>query len=167
VGAVLAGEPPAQADMATVALGGRNGRARLELLPIALAATGLTVAFIAYPLHISPLGSTPMFVPPARLGDVVAAALAHASCAILGGAVAVLFAAPRLVRRATAVAATSATLLALVAVESVAGPVAVAKAIDDAPRGTIPGPEITACLTCLALAALALLLASRWSRRTG
>ncbi len=167
VGAVLAGEPQAQADMATAALGGRKGRARLELVPIALAAAGLTVAFIAYPLLTSPLGSTPMFVPAARPGDVVAAALGHACCAILGGAVAVLFAAPRLVRRATAVAATTATLLALVAIESIAGPVAVAQALDDAPRGTVPGAEITACLTCLALAALALLLASRWARRTG
>ena len=112
VGAVLAGEPQAQADMTTVALGGRSGRARLELVPIALAAGGLTVAFIAYPLLISPLGSTPMFVPAARSGDVAAAALGHVCCAI-------------------------------------------------------PGAEITACLTCIALAALALLLAARWARRTG
>jgi hypothetical protein len=171
VGAVLAGEPPAQADMATVALGGRRARAMLELVPIGLAALWLTVAFLAYPLLTSPLGRPPMFEPSALPVDVAAATLAHLCCAILGGAVGVLFSPPRLTRRATAVAAVMAALLALVAISAplgrAGGPVAVARALTDAPRGTVDGAELVACLSCLALAALTLTAASRWARRSG
>src|SRR3954447_5835684 len=60
VGAVLTGEPQAQADMPTVALGGRGGRARLELTLVTIAATALSVGFIVFPLAASPLGTTPM-----------------------------------------------------------------------------------------------------------
>ena len=86
VSAALVAEPPAQADMATVAVGGREGRAGLELTLIAIAATGLTVGFIAFPLAVSPLGSTPMFVPDPLPLDILAAAIAHLTCAALGGA---------------------------------------------------------------------------------
>lgn len=167
VGAVLAAEPAAQADMATVALGGRRGRAGLELVLVATVAASLTVTFIGFPLAVSPLGSAPMFVPPPRAGDVVAAALAHLSCAALGGAIAVLFAPPRLVRPATIGAATLAALLGLIPLAALGGPVAVARELADTPRGTIGAGELVACLSCLVLGALVLAGAARWARRAG
>ena len=171
VGAVLASEPAAQADMATVAIGGRGSRAAMELIPIGVAAGGLTVGFLALPLLTSPLVDPPMFKPPARPGDVAAAAVAHVCCAILGGAIAVLFSPPRLTRRPTAVAAAMSALLALVAISAplgvVGGPVAVAHALTDAPPGNVDGPELAACLSCLALSALLLAGAYVWARRSG
>ena len=167
VGAVLTGEPPPQADMVTAALGGRRGRARLEVALVTIAAVALTVGFIAFPLLSSPFGSTPMFVPRPTPLDVVVAALAHLTCASLGGTLAVLFSPPRLHRPATSVAATLAALLVLVPLGSLAGPVAVAQAMTDAPHGTIQGDEVLACASCVVLGALVLALALRWARRVG
>ena len=167
VSAALVAEPAAQADMATVAVGGRKGRAGLELALVALAATGLTIGFIGFPLAVSPLGSQPMFVPGALPLDIVAAALAHLTSATLGGALGILCAPPRLKRPATVAAATFAALLVLVPVGALAGPVAVARAMTDAERGTITGSELLACLSCLILAALAAAAAQRWARRSG
>lgn len=166
VGAILAGEPQAQAEMATVAVGGRPGRAGLELLLVGLVAPLLALGFIAYPLLLHALGAANVFKPPALLGDVAGAALVHVCCGILGGAVAVLYAPPRVTRRATATAAVLATLLVLAGLGTLAGPIAAAQAITDAPRGTVNGSELTACLGCLALAALAFGAAALWSRRT-
>ena len=59
-----------------------------------------------------------MFVPDPLPLDVVAAALAHLTCAALGGALGVLCSPPRLNRPATVAAATFAALLVLVAVGS-------------------------------------------------
>ncbi len=163
VGAVLTGEPPAQAEMATVALGGRRGRLGVDAAAVLIAATWLTVIFLAYPLATSPLGPTPMFKPAPVPMDLVAAALAHAACAILGGAIGVLFAPPRLQRPATSVAATGTALIALAAAQ--VGPIAVARGLSDAPAGTITGAELLGEATCLALAALALAAAVGWARR--
>ena len=55
----------------------------------------------------------------------------------------------------------------LVALGSLAGPVAVAHAMTDAQRGTITATELLAWLTCLVLAALTLAAAGRWARRSG
>jgi hypothetical protein len=96
---------------------------------------------------------------------VAGAALVHVCCGILGGAVAVLFAPPRVTRRATATAAALASLLVLAGLGTLAGPIAAAQAISDAPRGTVNGSELWACLTCLALAAAAFGVAAIWSRR--
>jgi len=167
VSAALVAEPAAQADMATVAVGGRRGRARLELTLIALSAVGLTAGFLTFPLLTSPLGSQPMFVPAALPVDVVAAAIAHLTCAALGGAIGALCSPPRLKRPATVAAATLAALLALVALGSAGGPVAVARALTDAGRGTLTATEVLACLSCLILGALALAAAERWARRAG
>jgi hypothetical protein len=166
VGAILAGEPAAQADMATAAVGGRRGRAGLELLLVALIAPLLAIPFIGYPLILHAFGEVNIFKPPALPGDIAGAALVHVCCGVLGGAVAVLYAPPRVTRRATATAAVLATLLVLAALGTLAGPIAAAQAITDAPRGTVNGSELTACLGCLVLAALAFGVAALWSRRT-
>jgi hypothetical protein len=164
VGAVLAGEPRAQADMASVALG---GRATLEVALVTLVAVVLSASFLTFPLLWSPLGSPPMFVPKPLPVDVVAAAIAHLTCAALGGTLAVLFAPPRLNRPATSAAATLTALIVLVPLGALAGPLAVASAMTDAPRGTIDGPELLACASCVVLAALTLAAAARWSNRVG
>jgi hypothetical protein len=97
----------------------------------------------------------------------VAAAIAHLTCAALGGTLAVLFAPPRLNRPATSAAATLTALIVLVPLGALAGPLAVASAMTDAPRGTIDGPELLACASCVVLAALTLAAAARWSNRVG
>jgi hypothetical protein len=170
VGAVLEGEPRAQAEIATAALGGWGGRARLESVLAALVAAGLTVGFVVYPLLLGAVVPE-VFERGVRAGDVLAAVLAHASCALLGGAVAILFAPPRLARRASAIAAVLATLLGLVAIArplgGLGGPPAVADALSDAAAGTVTGAELLACASCAALATLALAVARRWAGRAG
>jgi hypothetical protein len=92
VGAVLAGEPEPQHDMATAAVGGRRARAGLEALLVTAVAAGITAIFITYPLALVALGVGNEFQPRVRAGDVVAGVLGHLCCAALGGAVGVLFA---------------------------------------------------------------------------
>ena len=164
-GAVLAGEPRAQAEMTTAAVGGLRGRGRLDVVLVALVAVLLAALFVGYPLASAALGRAHVFDRAVRPGDVLAAVVAHLACGALGAAVAVLFAPPRLVRRASAIAAVLATLLALVpasaALGAAGGPVAVADTLADDRRGA----EALACLSCLVLAAAALALARRWARR--
>lgn len=171
VGAVLAGEPEAQSDMATAALGGRRARAGLEVALIAAVAVVLTVVFIACPLVFAALGADNLFEPAVRPGDVAAGALGHLCCAAVGGAIGVLFAPPRLTRRATAIAAGLAALLALVAASAalgpVGGPVAVAEAETDAHAGTVSRGLVLACASCVLLAAIAVAGANRWALRSG
>ena len=112
------------------------------------------------------------FKPSVQGDDVAAGFLAHLCCAALGGTVGVLYAPPRLTRRATAIAAVLATLLALVAVARllgpVGGPVAVARALsDDAHGSALHGGVLVACLSCLVLAGGAVAAADRWARRSG
>jgi len=171
VGAVLAGEPEAQADMATAALGGRRARVSLEVGLVAAVAVVVTLVFVAYPLVFVALGADNLFAPPVRSGDVAAGVLGHLCCAAVGGAVGVLFAPPRLTRRATAIASVIAALLALVAVSAalgpVGGPVAVARAETDAHAGTVTGGVLLACASCVLLAAAAVAAAGRWAARSG
>jgi hypothetical protein len=172
VGAVLAGEPGAQAEMATAALGGRRERTALDVLLVALVAAGLTVVFLAYPILLdAALGGAPLLSPGPHAGDVAIGAAAHLCSAALGGAVGVLYAPPRIARRATAVAAVVATLLALVAVSeplgAIVGPAAVADALGPGRPGARAGTAALACLSCVVLAAVALAGADRWARRSG
>jgi hypothetical protein len=171
VGAVLAGEPDAQSDMATTALGGRGARAGLEVMLVIAVAAGLTVVFLAYPLGLVAVGVANEFDPAVRAGDVVAGAIGHLACAALGGAIGVLFSPPRLTRRATAIAAVIAALLALVAVSAalgpVGGPVAFAQAETDAPAGTVTGAVLAASASCLVLAGAVVAGATRWADRSG
>src|SRR5436190_354091 len=62
-------------------------------------------------------------------------------------------------------AAVLVSLLVLAGLGTLAGPIAAAQAITDAPRGTVNGSELVACLTCLALAAAMFGAAALWSRR--
>jgi hypothetical protein len=169
VGAVLDAEPRAQAEIADAALGGRRGRSRLDVLLASLAAGGLTFAFIAYPLALGAVRPE-VFERHPRAGDLVAATLAHLSCGLLGGAVAVLFGPPRVARRATAIAAVLATLIALVALSDplgdAGGPVAVARALADARPGAVGGALLGACASCLVACAAALGTAHAWARRS-
>jgi hypothetical protein len=171
VGAVLAAEPPAQAEMATVALGGRRGRAGLDAVLVAVVAAGQAAWFIGYPLVARRLGDPDIFAPPPRFSDVLVAALAHLCCAAAGGSLAVLFAPPRLARRASAVAAVMASLLAMVAVSAplgaVGGPPAVATALTDARLHTISARELIGCVSCLVLATALMLAGTRWARVRG
>jgi hypothetical protein len=171
VGAVLAGEPDAQSDMATTALGGRGARAGLEVMLVAAVAVGLTVVFLAYPLGLVAIGVANEFDPTVRAGDVAAGVIGHLCCAALGGAIGVLFAPPRLTRRATAIAAVLATLLALVALSvalgPVGGPVAFAQAESDARAGSVTGGVLLACASCLVLAGAVVVGATRWATRNG
>lgn len=168
VGAILAGEPATQADMAVVALGGRARRLRLDLALVGAAGLALTVAYLAYPLVMTRFRPE-LFTRAVRPGDVLAAAIALAAAAVLGGALGLLFAPPRVTRRATAVAATLLAVVALVAVAKplgwVSGPVGAAHALADAPAATVAADEIAACLACLALAAVCVLVAAAWTRR--
>jgi hypothetical protein len=168
VGAVLAGEPATQADMATVAIGGRARRSRLDLTLVAASSVGLTVAWLAYPLVLTRFRPD-LFTRPVQLGDVVGAGLALTACTVLGGALGVLFAPPRVSRRATAVAATLAALIVLVALSSAlawaSGPVGVARALTDAAAGTVSIGEIGASLACLVLAGACVVAARAWTRR--
>jgi hypothetical protein len=167
VGAVLAGEPEPQAEMASVALGGRGERTGLDVMLVGAAALVLTVVFLVYPLALGALGVPNVYTPSITGADLGAGALAHLCCAALGGTIGVLYAPPRLTRRATAIAAVLATLLALVAVGRVGGPIAVARALSDAGAHPVDGAVLLACVSCLVLAAAAVAAADRWARRSG
>ena len=134
-------------------------------------ATGLTVVFVAYPLGLVAVGVGNEFDPAVKGGRCRRRGLGHLSCAALGGAVGVLFAPPRLTRRATAIAAVIAALLALVAVSAalgpVGGPVAFAQAETDAPAGSVTGAVLAACASCLVLAGALVGGATRWAARSG
>jgi hypothetical protein len=171
VGAVLAAEPAAQAEMATVAVGGRRGRAGVDAALVVLVAAGQAAWFISYPLVARRLGYADVMVPPPHAADVLVGALAHLCCAVAGGSLAVLFAPPRLARRASAAAAVMASLLALVAVSgrlgAVGGPASVAAALTDAPLHTITGRELIGCASCLVLAAALTAAGTHWARIRG
>jgi hypothetical protein len=167
-GAVLAGEPPAQHEMASVALGGRRA---LDLLLVVAVALLLTVLFVGYPLLLSATVIPHEFAPRPKPHDIEAAILAQLCCGFLGGALGVLFAPPRVTRRATAAAAVASTLLALIALSrplhALGGPAALAQQLTKAHAGTIRPGVVPAALSCLALAAAALLGAARWAERSG
>jgi hypothetical protein len=161
-GAVLAGEPAPQAEMAGAALGGRRGRAALERRLVGAAALAVGLTFVAYPLLLVAL-RVEAFAPHATVADLPPALFAQLCGGVLGASVGVLFAPPRVTRRATAAAATGAALLALAALGHVLGPVAMARALTDDPAGG--GRLVVTGASCLALSWLALLAADRWARR--
>jgi hypothetical protein len=166
---VLAGEPQTQADMATVALGGRSGRLRLEALLVAFVAGFLTALFIAYPLVLSDIFGRAVFNRTVEASDLILATVAHLGCALLGGSTGVLFAPPRIKRRASACAAISGTLLVLVGAappkDISAGPIALARALDHANGNTVSGSALLSSATCLLLATVMLFVAAAWTRR--
>jgi hypothetical protein len=168
VGSILGSEPAPQAEMATVALGDRGRRRRLDAVLVAVTGAGLSAAAIAYPLLLK-LARPDEFDRHLRLGDVAGAAVVLLACTLLGGGLGVLFAPPRVTRRATAVAATVATVLALVAASGplgwASGPAGAAEALSRAPAGRLTAHELAACLICVVLTGAAALLARWWSHR--
>ncbi|WP_205698350.1 hypothetical protein [Conexibacter sp. SYSU D00693] len=166
VGAVLDGEPAAQADMATAALGGRPARTALDAVLVGGVAVALSALFLAYPPALGLLDPEP------TAGLAVAALLAHLAAALVGGALAVLCAPPRVTRRASAVAAVLGGLLLLVvlaeALGPAGGPVALARTLTDADDAGVDWAATAAGLAGCAVLALALLVAAtRWARRAG
>jgi hypothetical protein len=166
-GAVLAAEPPAQADMAVAALGGRGARARLDAALVAIVAAGLALVLVAVPVVWQAVTGVDVYDRTPGAGDVVAAALAHLSAALLGGALGVVLGPPRVQRRAVGVAAVAVALLVLVAARALGGPVAVAQALTDARPDTIPPALAWPAASCVALAAVLLAASAAWARRRG
>ena len=166
--AVLAGEPEAQADITTAAVGGRRGQLGLGLVLVVCVSLLLTTMFIAYPLSLATLLDRPVFDPAATRSDVLAALLAHLACTLLGGTVGLLFAPPRVRRRATAFAAITATLLVLAAGPAPSdvrlGPIGVARALDRGNAHAEVGPTALAAATCLLMGCALLWVADRWTR---
>jgi hypothetical protein len=125
---------------------------------------------VAYPLVLGTVVEG-LFEAPVKAGDVAAAALAQLFSALLGGAIALVFAPPRVTRRATGIALLLAALLALVAISrplgALGGPPAVAEALSDAAPGTVSADVLLACLSCALLAAAAVAAAARWAARAG
>ncbi len=167
--AVLASEPASQAEIATAAHGGLVGRARVTAALVVLVALGLAIVFVAYPLVLGLLVSDPVFKPPARTTDVLAAFIAHVTSACVGGALGVLCSPPRIVRAASGAAAVLAGLLLLIAVArpfgDLGGPMATADALNRAPDGEITAAELSAYASCVMLFALLLLASARVDRR--
>jgi hypothetical protein len=167
--AVLSGEPEAQAEMTTVAIGGRRGRRHLEALLVGCVAALLTVAFIVYPLVLMKLFGRPVFNRSVGGSDLVAATVAHIGCAVLGGSIGVLFAPPRVKRRATAFAGITATLVVLASASPPnnlsAGPIALARVLEKAHGQVVTGALLLSSATCVLLGAAILSVAEVWTRR--
>ena len=158
--AILTAEPPAQADMATAAAGGLARRSRGVIGLAVLAAIAMGASLVAYPVVLGLFQEEPVFTRRLRLGDVAAALASNALGALVGGAIGVLCAPPRVGRRANSAAAAIAMMLALVALSGplghLAGPIAAADALSSAPAGTITGRELLTWAASLALTALLL-----------
>jgi hypothetical protein len=161
VAAVVAGEPRAQAEMATSAIGGPDARLALEVVLVGSLTVVVTLVFLSYPLTLDAV-SGGVYDRPVRAMDVLGGGAAHLACGALGGAVAVLFTAPRVERRASGAAAIAAALLALVPLGAVAGPLAVARTLSDS-GGERDGAVLVALASCLALAALLVAVARAWT----
>ena len=159
--ACAAGEPGPQAAMATAAAGGPRARLAMEALLVALLTGAVTSVFLSYPLLLDAIAGG-VYDRPVRAVDLAAGGVAHLACGGVGGAVAVLFSAPRIERRASTAAGVAAGLLALVPAGAVAGPLAVARALSDS-GGDLDGALALALATCAALTAGAFALARLWT----
>jgi hypothetical protein len=124
---------PGAGAILTVLAGGpaRGWRGRLAL--VAVLAVVVALAFMVWPAASSAFDRTP------GAQDVGAAALAHVACGLLGGALALVLAAPA--RPATAFALIFGAWLASIGLEGtlgpLAGPAGVADALADAPDDTV------------------------------
>jgi hypothetical protein len=163
--AVARAEPDAQRLMRVAAAGG-HGAARARDAVVDAALVLLVVAvLLAYPLLIG------AFDRPVTGGDLLAAASAHAACALAGAALGRLAAPPVTGRAATALVLVLGATLASVAVAgplgALAGPAGVADALAAAPPGTLTAGLLGAEAVCLAVAALLEAAARRAERRAG
>jgi hypothetical protein len=159
--ACVAGEPGPQADMATAAARRPRARLAMEGLLVAVTTGVVTSVFLSYPLLLDAVVGG-VYDRPVRAVDLAAGGAAHLACGVAGGAVAVLFSAPRIERRASGAAAIAAGLLAFVPAGAVAGPLAVARALSDS-GGDVDGSLLLAVATCGLVAAAAFALAQAWT----
>ena len=154
--------PSADAILA-VAAGGpaRVWRGRLAL--VAIFTLAITLVFLLWPTATDAFDRTP------GIGDLGAAALAHAACAALGGCVGLVLAPPT--RMATAFAATIGLVLTSLALAGTlgpfAGPGAVAEALSATPNDHVSLAILGACAVTLAQAAALVLAARRLQRWRG
>jgi len=155
-------DPSADAIL-TVAAGGpaRAWRGRLAL--VAIFTLAITLVFLLWPTATDAFDRTP------GLGDLTAAALAHAACGALGGCVGLVLAPPA--RAATAFAATTGLGLISLALAGtlgpVAGPGAVAEALSATPNDHVSLALLGASAVTLAQAAALALTARRLQRWRG
>jgi hypothetical protein len=155
--------PPSADAILTVAAGGpaRAWRGRLAL--VAIFTLAVTVVFLVWPTATDAFDRTP------GIGDLGAAALAHAACGALGGCLGLLLAPPA--RAATTFAATTGLVLISVAVAGtlgpVAGPGAIAEALSATPNDQVSSAILGACAVTLAQAAALALAARRVQRWRG
>lgn len=147
----------------TAAAGGAPAAWRGRLVLVAGFTLAITVASLLWPTATGAFDRTP------GLGDLGAAALAHAACGVLGGCLALLLAPPA--RAATAFAATIGVVLSSLALAGplgpLAGPGAVADALASAPDDHVTGTLVVAAAVTLVQAALLAHGSRRLARRRG
>jgi hypothetical protein len=147
----------------TVAAGGpaRAWRGRLAL--IAVFTLAVTVVFLVWPTVTDAFDRTP------GIGDLGAAALAHAACGAFGGCLGLLLAPPA--RASTAFAATTGLVLISLALAGtlgpVAGPGAIAEALSATPNDHVSLTVLGTCAVTLVQAAALALAARRLQRWRG
>lgn len=157
-------EVGASADaILTVAAGGPAAAWRGRLALVAIFTLAITLVSLVWPTATDAFDRTP------GIGDLGAAALAHAACGALGGCLGLLLAPPA--RAATAFAATIGLVLISVAIGGalgpVAGPGAIAQALSTMPDDHVSLAVLAACAVTLAQAAALALAARRLQRWRG
>lgn len=157
--ALIYSEPTAQANMATVAAGGRRRRTWLDFGVAVVISVLLTATFMAGPLLLGLLEPLP-----STLG-CVAAATTHICSSILGCSLGIGLSPPRVARRPTSLVGIGATLIVFVALSGplglFGGPISAARELQRAGAATYTLDEGVASLTCLALAICAALTSAR------
>ncbi len=154
---------PSAAAIVTVAAGGADRAWRGRRVLIAIVSAAVTVVFLVWPTATGAFDHNP------GAGDLTAAGLAHLVCGAFGGTLALVVAAP--VRTATAFAAVLVTIFCSIALAhplgAIAGPGAVARALDAAPVDAVSGRLAAACAVTLAEAAALAYGARRLARWWG
>lgn len=154
--------PSADAILA-VLVGGAERAWRGRLVLVALLTVVVTLVFMAWPAASSAFERSP------GVGDVGAATLAHLACGAVGGALALLLAAPA--RPATAFAVIVGGWLASIglagAIGPLAGPGAVADALARTPDDALSGALVLASAVAFAQAGLLAYGARRLARWRG
>jgi hypothetical protein len=150
--AVGRAEPEAQRLVRVAAAGGRRRAWERDTAAAAVVGALVAVTMLVYPI------ASRSFDRPVRVGDVSAAALAHAACAAFGIALGRLASPPVTGRAATALMLVLAAVIGSVALSF--GPAGTAQAMADG-RSVIPSGA-----ACVVLAALLELTAAALERRT-
>jgi len=154
---------PSADAILTVAAGGAAQAWRGRLALVAIFTLAVTLVLLVWPTATNAFDRTP------GIGDLGAAALAHAACSALGGCLGLAMAPPA--RAATAFAATIGLVLISVALAGtlgpLAGPGAIATALSDAPNDHLSFAILGTCAVTLSEAAALALAARRVQRWRG